>query len=355
MNSMLDDVGGFRKRLLLWFRRHGRKLPWRKSPGSLIAPDPYLILVSEAMLQQTQVATVMPYFRRFIARFPRLSDLAAAPEREVLRLWQGLGYYRRAAHLHATAKIVQKKYHGQLPSSVAQLLSLPGVGRYTAGAIASIAFNRPAPILDGNVRRVLCRVLRVTSDPRSRATQQRLWKAAAELVAPRRPGDFNSALMDLGAIVCTPRRPRCHQCPVRCHCRAYARGDQDELPRKEGRGTTKPLHRRWTICIQRGNGWLIEQRPANGRWASLWQFVTIPAEAGEPSGQLLSDRLGIRIARLRRLASIRHELSHRRYEFEVFVASTSNARCPKRRWVTLKRLTDYPLPRPHARVAELLE
>src|SRR5687768_16089198 len=218
---MMGLAPTFARRLLRWYDKCRRDLPWRPDPAAgRPRVDPYHVLVSEAMLQQTQVATVVPYFNRFIARFPTLADLAGADEQEVLRLWQGLGYYSRARNLQAAARKVVAEYGGELPRERDRLLTLPGVGRYTAGAVASIAFDRRAPILDGNVIRVLCRIDKIQSDPRDRSTQDLLWRRAEEVLPARRAGAFNSALMELGATVCTPRSPQCLLCPVREHCEA---------------------------------------------------------------------------------------------------------------------------------------
>jgi A/G-specific adenine glycosylase len=274
---MLPTPVQFRRRLLAWYDRHRRDLPWRRTA------DPYHVLVSEAMLQQTQVATVIPYYRRFLERFPAISDLARASEQEVLRLWQGLGYYSRARNLQAAAKTVVAEHGGKLPQTVEALLKLPGVGRYTAGAVASIAFGTRAPIVDGNVARVLCRIDRIETDPRERETLQLLWRRAEEILPKDRVGDFNSALMELGATVCTPRSPQCLICPVRAHCEAFAAGVQERIPAPRKAKPT-PLLRRWTFCVERPGGeWLIEQRPSTGRWAGMWQFVTIEARAKRPS------------------------------------------------------------------------
>src|SRR5438105_5534112 len=214
---MLGNTIDFRRSLLAWYTANRRDLPWRvarKSPTSE-RPDPYRVLVSEAMLQQTQVATVIPYFNRFMAAYPTLRDLAAANEQEVLRVWQGLGYYSRARHLLGTAKILVDEKNGKIPATVEELLELPGIGRYTAGAIASLAFERRAPILDGNVSRVLCRLDLIRDE-----SKEALWTRAEELLPKKRIGDFNSALMELGATVCTPRAPKCLMCPVQKHCAA---------------------------------------------------------------------------------------------------------------------------------------
>jgi len=301
------------------------------------------------MLQQTQVATVIPYFHRFLEKFPTFGRLAEAEEQEVLRLWQGLGYYSRARNLHATAKRVVSEFGGTLPSSVQELLKLPGVGRYTAGAIASIAFGVAAPILDGNVTRVICRIDAIRGDPREKGTLDLLWRRAEVVVPKRRPGDFNSALMELGATVCTPRNPQCLICPVRVHCQAAAEGLQDVIPPVKKTKAT-PLVRRRTYCIRHRGKWLIEQRPATGRWASMWQFVTIDPEK--------SDRPPVSVRKRVHLGTVTHGLTHRRYEFDVFAADAVGAELPAsemaRRWVSITELDGYPLPGPHLKMVELL-
>jgi A/G-specific adenine glycosylase len=303
------------------------------------------VLVSETMLQQTQVATVVPYFLRFLERFPTFEALADAPQQEVLRLWQGLGYYSRARNLQAAARAVSRDLGGRLPADPGELLKLPGVGRYTAGAIASIAFGRRAPILDGNVMRVLCRVDKITADPRERKTQQDLWGRAEEILPAKRVGDFNSALMELGATVCTPRNPQCLICPVRAHCEAAAAGVQEKIPaRRKSRAT--PLVRRRTYCIVREDRFLIEQRPTKGRWAGMWQFVTVESDSAPVPDNG------------RPLGTVSHGLTHRRYEFEVFLSAADDAiphaADKPRRWVTEEELDSYPLPRPHLKMLELV-
>jgi len=301
------------------------------------------------MLQQTQVATVLPYYRRFIRRFCSLDKLAHAPLHDVLCLWQGLGYYARARNLHAAAKVILRDFSGRIPSDVASLLRLPGVGRYTAGAIASLAFDKRAPILDGNVARVLCRLDCIRRSPAEATTRARLWRRAQEILPDQRVGDFNSALMELGATVCTPRVPQCGRCPVQPHCRAFAAGEQNSVPRVAASRPT-PLVRRWTLCIhrrQRGaREWLIEQRPSTGRWGSLWQFIT-RATNGPPHAD--------------RITTVRHALTHRRYEFHVqcLAAAETDLQTildPARAtaWARLEDLPRYPLPRPHQRIAALL-
>jgi A/G-specific adenine glycosylase len=347
---MRGSSSGFSKRLLVWYDRHRRNLPWRLPTGSAAALDPYHVLVSEAMLQQTQVATVIPYFHRFLERFPTLQSLAQADEQEVLRAWQGLGYYSRARNLQAAARRVIQEHDGAIPRTVDALLRLPGIGRYTAGAVASIAFDCRAPIVDGNVARVVCRLDRIESDPREKPTQELLWQRATEILPKRRCGDFNSALMELGATVCTPRNPKCLLCPVREHCEAQAAGVQEQIPPPRAAKPT-PLLTRDVLCVRRNDRYLIEQRPAKGRWAGMWQFVTIPSTP--PRRPALA---GITIGP--QLGAVTHGLTHRRYEYRVFRAEAEadfhvDGATP-RRWVTLAELDAYPLPRPHLKVVAML-
>ena len=351
---MRGSSSGFSRRLLAWYIQHQRALPWRQPPPL----DPYLVLVSEAMLQQTQVATVIPYFQRFIARFPTVQSLAESDEQEVLRLWQGLGYYTRARNLRAAAKTIVEKCSGAVPSTVQDLLSLPGVGRYTAGAVASIAFGQRAPILDGNVARVLCRLDCVRDDPREPATRELLWSRAAQVLPKARTGDFNSALMELGALVCTPRSPQCLLCPVRGHCEAAAAGVQEQVPVVRKRKPT-PMFHRHVLCVRHGERYLIEQRPPRGRWAGMWQFVTVEATGTPVSSGLLRSHLSLRTSTPRHLGQVLHALTHRRYTFEVYACEAKAAALSKegaeRRWVSVSEIAQFPLPRPHARIIEMLK
>jgi A/G-specific adenine glycosylase len=312
------------------------------------------VLVSETMLQQTQVATVTPYFQRFIGRYPTLADLATADQQQVLQLWQGLGYYSRASNLLKAAQKVLADFNCRIPQTVPELLSLPGVGRYTAGAIASLAFGRRQPILDGNVIRVLCRIDAIENDPSLASTRGKLWQRAEEILPRTNAADFNSALMELGATVCTPRIPACQACPVRLHCQAHALRIQDRLPVRTPR-KVRPIERRWIFCIAHAGRFLIEQRPAKGRWAGLWQFVTLPAN-GEPAGRILRSAIGLQLGRLRPLGRFIHDLTHRQYEFQVYrcTATGDVADVAPRVWISPGELADYPLPQPHLRAAKLL-
>lgn len=362
---MLGSLCQFQEKLLKWYQIHRRDLPWRmpRTASTDALPNPYHVLLSEAMLQQTQVATVIPYFHRFIDKLPTLADLANADEQDVLRLWQGLGYYSRARNLHKAAAMIVGQLGGMIPSTVEELLELPGIGRYTAGAIASIAFARRAPILDGNVIRVLCRIYRIEEDPRLPKLRARLWEKAEEVLPDKQLGDFNSALMELGATVCTANKPNCLICPVRDHCAAQAAGVQEQIPLR-AIAKKRPTERRWVICIKQNSQWLIEQRPPQGRWAGMWQFVTFSAEKTPLEASLIRQRTGHFVTPPHYLGRLTHDLTHRHYEFEVYacMAVGRNARVRakgkiaiKRVWVSLDRLSDYPLPRPHLRIAAMLK
>jgi A/G-specific adenine glycosylase len=332
--------------LLGWYDVAHRDLPWRVRG---VHPAPYHVLVSEFMLQQTQVATAIPYFQRFMQRYGTLAELAAADEQEVLRHWQGLGYYARARNLLRCARQVVSEHNGELPPDVAALQTLAGIGRYTAGAISSIGFGKRVPILDANVTRVICRLDKIEANPKDRSVQEQLWRRAEEILPRKRVGDFNSALMELGALICTPRAPDCSICPVRMHCQAFAAGIADRIPVKQKKART-PLLRRQTFCIRNGHRWLIEQRPPTGRWAGMWQFVTRPAESKAP--------LPVKVVRRKPIGAVSHALTHRRYEFEVFACESAwkaSTKLPESmRWVSLTELENFPRPRPHLLIAKML-
>lgn len=310
-----------RSRLLRWYDRHQRDLPWRHRQS-----DGYAQLLAEFMLQQTQVATVIDYYHRFIDRFPTVDALATAELDDVLALWAGLGYYRRARNLHAAARQVVEEFDGRVPSDPALLMRLPGVGRYTAGAIASVAYDTPAPVVDGNVTRVLARLLAIEGDPKSRSVEQALWATAESLLPARRCGDFNQALMELGATVCVPRSPNCLLCPLRTVCRAHQRGLTDRIPVTSRRPIVR-VAAMVTAAILCGNRLLLVRRPPDGLWGGLWEPPTEPVADGE---ELSSARRRLRawLPKGSRLASraqsqVTRHLTHRRVTFHVF-----NGRCP---------------------------
>lgn len=288
--------------LLRWFERSRRPLPWRETA------DPYAIWVSEVMLQQTQVDRVVPFYLAFLERFPTVEALAAAPLDDVLARWRGLGYYARARSLHRAAQEVVERHRGRLPGSLTALLALPGFGRYTAGAVASIAFGLQAPLVDGNVARVLARLFEVEGVPGDKAREARLWALAGELVPARRPGDWNQALMELGATVCLPSRPLCLLCPVAARCQALAHGRVDELPppRRAARRARLELE---VAVAQRPGAVLLARRPEGGLFGGLWELPC--AEAGAAAGRALERLLGPRATVGPELTVVERTLTHR--------------------------------------------
>lgn len=291
--------------LLAWYDRHRRALPWRERP------EPYRVWVSEVMLQQTQVATAIPYFERFVDRFPTVEALAAAEEAEVLALWSGLGYYRRARQLLAAAREVVAA--GGLPRTARGLEELPGIGPYTAAAIASIAFGEAVPVLDGNVARVLARRLAEPADPAGATTRRRLLAAAGELLDPARPGDSNQALMELGATLCTPRSPRCPACPLAAGCRARATGRPEAYPRPRAVATPERV-RLVAALTAGGEGWLLVRRPvAAAQLAGLWEFPVVEAATRPRAERLLGERWGGEWRLGEVVARLDHAITRRRY------------------------------------------
>jgi A/G-specific adenine glycosylase len=326
------DPAGLRRRLLAWYARTRRDLPWRRSR------DPYRVWVSEIMLQQTQVERVKDFFMRFVSRFPTVHDVARAAEAVVLKHWEGLGYYRRARQLHAAAKVVVADHGGAFPATVAGLEALPGVGRYTAGAIASIAFDVPAPIVEANSRRVLAR-LSGHEHPLGGAADEPIWRLAAALVPRRKAGAFNQALMELGALVCTPERPRCGVCPVAAHCAALEHGLVETIPRMAPAPRSKRI--RETAVVQRhGARVLVERRGPGEWWEGLWDFPR------ETSARASDRRLG-RVA----YTVTNHRVSCTVVERRVRSASANSA---TRKWVTVAGLGGLAMTAPCRRIAAIL-
>jgi A/G-specific adenine glycosylase len=319
--------------LLRWYRDHARSLPWRSEP------TPYRVLLSEFMLQQTRTETVIDRFHRFLERWPTLADLAAAEEEEVVAEWAGLGYYTRARNLHRTA--VMARDEGGLPADPDALRRFPGIGPYTAGAIASIAFGVPTPVVDGNVERVLSRVDAREADPRSSAGRGALWARAGELVAeadahPHEsgtgPGDLNQALMELGATVCTPRAPRCHDCPWEVHCLAHASGAVDRLPRRAPRPKPKAVRGAAGILWQQGRV-LLGQRPPRGLLGGLWEPISTQLPRGEAADSAVvrafREQAGLEVRVGEPLGQVVHVFTHRRLTLEVVEVTRTDAAQPR--------------------------
>lgn len=357
-----DWLAALRAKLLAFYDERRRDLPWRRDP------DPYRVWVSEVMLQQTRADTVIPYYERWLRRFPTLDALAAAEPDDVLKQWEGLGYYSRARNLQRAARFVRERHHGDVPSEPAALRELPGVGDYTAGAIASIAFGRAEPAVDGNARRVLSRLLDVV-DPRSAALRE----TAATLVPDDRPGDFNQSVMELGATICTPRNPRCDECPIGELCRSRARGTQHLRPRIRRRAAVPTHDLAVAVVVAPGDELLLVQRPDRGLLAGLWCF---------PAAELLRDgdphathvawgegddagRAALALARrligdalrgpANSLGTLKHTFTHRREVYRVFrVSASARRKVTSGKWLTRAELNEHTLPTAQRKIARLI-
>lgn len=307
-------------RLLAWYGRCGRDLPWRHNR------DPYRIWLSEIMLQQTTVAAVIPYFERFLQRFPSVAELATAPIEEVIGQWAGLGYYSRARNLHAAARQVMREFDGAFPADLQALQRLPGVGRSTAGAIYSIAFDRPGPILDGNVRRALCRLFALDGDPRSAAADKQLWQWAEVLTPAQNCHDYAQASMDLGATVCTPGTPACPLCPLEALCQARQLGLEGELPRARVKKSI-PTQTQVALLLSRQGRFLVRRRPLSGMLGGLWEFPGREVLAGETPAAAARDllrQLGLE-GELQPAGEVRHAYSHFKLDLQFFSATVAAA------------------------------
>ncbi|HEY7296410.1 MAG TPA: A/G-specific adenine glycosylase [Xanthobacteraceae bacterium] len=331
--------------LLAWYDRHRRQLPWRAGPGE--TPDPYRVWLSEIMLQQTTVTTVAPYFARFVARWPDIASLARAPLEEVLRMWAGLGYYARARNLHACAVAVMERHGGHFPQSEQALAALPGIGRYTAAAIAAIAFDVGTVPVDGNVERVVARLFAVEEElPGAKA---RIWRLAQALAPARRAGDFAQALMDLGATICTPRRPACALCPWRPGCAAHERGDPDRFPIKPRRRPGRLRHGAAFVLVRTDGFVLVRSRPPGGLLGGMTEVPTSPWTHDFDKRAALSEAPrvpGTRLKWCRIAASVTHVFTHFPLKLAVFYAKAPPGTIAPEgaRWVALAEIAGEALP-----------
>ncbi len=351
-----DAAAALRAALLHWYAAHRRDLPWREST------DPYAVWISEVMLQQTQVQTVIPYFRRWLERFPTVSALAEAPLEEVLRHWAGLGYYARARNLHRAAQAVVQRHGGRVPGDPDALQALPGVGRYTAGAILSIAFGIPAPILDANAIRVLTRLFAMEGDPARGETQRRLWALAEALVSPEHPGDFNQAMMEVGATVCSPEAPACAACPVAGACLARAQGRQEDFPQTR-KGPAIVVQEHVSVVLRREGSVLLVRRPEDALWGGLWEFPRAVRREEESlpecARRAAHETLGIAVETAERLAVVRHTVTHHRITLHALAGRLVRGEpqavgCADWAWTPLDAVGDRPLPAPQARILKAL-
>ena len=338
----------FQKKLLHWFKKNKRDLPWRKTK------DPYAIWVSEIMLQQTQVATVIPYFEKFLKTFPTIPHLANAPLSEVLKIWEGLGYYTRARNLHQASRIIGNQFNGRIPNTLTDLLNLPGIGRYTAGAILSIAFNKEAPILDGNVKRVLSRLFAISMNPGREKAAGFLWQISESLIPKGMASPFNQALMDLGAMVCTPKDPQCIKCPFCDLCRGYLSGKPKSYPPPTIKKRI-PHITAVSAVIEKDKKVLLNQRPPKGLLGGLWEFPnwTIDGQKNlmEYLNQKVKSNLRLRVKCKVPLSTFKQTYSHFKLTLHVFQCQYLDGKISGR-WVAIGNLNRLPMSRIHRRIAE---
>jgi A/G-specific adenine glycosylase len=340
-----------------WYRQHARDLPWRRTR------DPYAVWVSEAMLQQTRVATVLPYYRRWLERFPSVNALAEADVDDVLGLWEGLGYYSRARNLHRAAREVVARFGGEIPRDPESFGQLPGVGPYTVAAVASIAFDRDLAVVDGNVRRVLCRLVALASDPRSGAGVAGLEALAGALLPAGTAALHNQALMELGAVLCTPRAPACPECPLRRVCRAGAAGAPEDYPQRRARSAV-PHYDVALGLVFHEDKIFVDQRPYDGLLGGLWEFPGGKVEAGEnveaALHRELREEFGMSVRVVDRLGPVRHAYSHFRVTLHPFLCRflAMEPRVAEERpwrWVDPGDLHRYPMPRANRKILANLE
>ncbi len=337
-------------KLLQWFKKNKRDLPWRKTK------DPYAIWVSEIMLQQTQVETVIPYYKKFLKSFPSIRPLAKADLSKVLKAWEGLGYYSRARNLHRASQIVLNHFHGKIPDTLKDLLNLPGIGRSTAGSILSFAFRKDTPILDGNAKRVLSRLFAVSGSPGEKKTEQLLWKISESLIPKGFSNPFNQALMDLGSMICTPKDPECDRCPFHRFCKGGASGNPEKFPTK-GIKKTIPHVESVSAVIKKNGKVLLNKRPPVGLLGGLWEFPNWRIEGKQRMRlrlrNFIKKEMGMNVNVKESIGTFKQTFSHFKLTLQVFHCQPLNEKT-KGKWVSIRNLHLFPMSRIHRRIAEMI-
>ncbi|TWD94639.1 A/G-specific DNA-adenine glycosylase [Neobacillus bataviensis] len=353
-NSEKININTFQNDLISWFKREQRDLPWRKDQ------DPYKVWVSEIMLQQTRVDTVIPYFNRFIEWFPTIDDLADANEDKVLKAWEGLGYYSRVRNLQSAVKEVREKYNGEVPNTPKEISELKGVGPYTAGAILSIAYGIPEPAVDGNVMRVLSRILSIWDDIAKPSSRKIFEQAVRDLISHDDPSAFNQALMELGALICTPTSPSCLLCPVREHCQAFFEGVQEELPVKTKKTKTRNVQLAAAVLTNSEGKFLIHKRPASGLLANLWELPNVELHHNlqnerEEVVSLFTQELQLNAHLERIIGQIEHVFSHLIWNIKVYTGTLPDDFIEKEDWklVSSEERDEYAFPVSYQKIFQM--
>ncbi|WHH61499.1 A/G-specific adenine glycosylase [Petroclostridium sp. X23] len=347
-NAINNEI---QENLLKWFDKNKRDLPWRKTK------DPYKIWISEIMLQQTRVDTVIQYYQRFVKRFPAVKELAEADEQDVLKHWQGLGYYSRVRNLHKGAKMILKQYHGIFPDTMEEIKKIPGIGPYTAGAVLSIAFNQPYPAVDGNVLRVFSRIMDIHEDIAQASTVKLIQEKVKELIPQGRASDFTEALMELGALLCIPANPLCLACPLYEQCEARARGVQNDLPVKTKKQKPKKMHMVFCV-VKKGEEILMIKNPANGLLGGLWSFPG--KEAGEKQDEeavnQILEELKLNAIDIKKIGTARHIFTHMDWDMHIYQCAVKNKEKidEEHLWITKEEFGDYPIPKVYQKVCKLI-
>jgi A/G-specific adenine glycosylase len=336
--------------LINWYQSIKRDLPWRENQ------DPYRVWISEIMLQQTQVSTVIPYFLRFVSRFPTVYDLANAIEEDVLKAWEGLGYYSRARNLQTAAKTIVLEHDGEFPKDYDSILALKGIGTYTAGAISSIAFDNPKPAVDGNVMRVMSRVLDIWDDIALAKTKKQFEIIIEEIISQEDPSSYNQGLMELGALICTPKAQACFKCPVSAHCLAYQKGHDDQLPVKVSKTKQTSVSMMTGIVQDESGRFLMRKRPELGLLANMWEFVQSEGKTFDDLKEHLSHHYNIELSGGELQGEVKHVFSHRIWNMHVFKAKmTGEVELPSHlRWMTEVELEEVPISTAHKKVMSYL-
>lgn len=351
-----EEKSQIQKNLIQWFQKNQRALPWRNNY------DPYQVWISEIMLQQTQVTTVLPYFGRWIKKLPTIQAVANAKEDKILKLWEGLGYYSRARNLQKTARLIVEKYNGSFPEKYEDILTLPGIGKYTAGAISSIAFNQPKPIVDGNVIRVLARLKNFSGNTKLPKNLKKIWEWSQVLLPKDHARDFNQGLMELGALICKPQNPDCPCCPLKKTCEAYKKETMNNLPE---RGIQeKKIYSKAAIAVIKKNGKIfIQKRPPKGLMAGLWEFPGGKVDAKEtPRNALkreIKEELGMAIKNVKLIKTIRHSYTKFNIDLHCYLADFEEGKiklnaATEGKWVKPEELKNYPFPAANVRLIKKL-